>query len=423
MDDQGCRRGIDRRGFLACSAALGIGGLALEVLGMIPSDYEERGVTDDLRRRALEGALPRRKLGKTGAELTIIGFGGFHLLEVSPEKAQELLNFYLDAGGNFIETAAGYGDGDSERKIGAVMARRRDECLLSTKTFWRDKARAARQIDQSLHNLQTDHVDNLFMHNVQSAEDLDRILSEDGALRAAEDARRAGKVRFISITSHLPETLLQAVKSYHFDAVMEWINYFDQFNFPLIYSDIISACTEQGTGVICMKPLADGLLYATAERAFRWVWTMPQVTSVATGNNDMFQLASNLALAKSYQPMTEAEKERLYFDAPELASYVCRRCMKCMPNVAGIDIPEVFRLEGYFDRQMMPGPIEAVPDQDLRKGLNNWFGNQAYARAEYAKLEPKVTAATDCSEVEARCPYRLPITAKLKWAAQKLASG
>lgn len=91
-----------------------------------------------------------------------------------------------------------------------------------------------------------------------------------------------------------------------------------------------------------------------------------------------------------------------------------------MPNAAGIDIPEVFRLEGYFDRQMMPGPVTSLPDQDLRKGLNNWFGNQAYARAEYAKLEPKVTAETDCSDVEPRCPYRLPITAKLKWAAEKL---
>jgi predicted aldo/keto reductase-like oxidoreductase len=134
----------------------------------------------------------------------------------------------------------------------------------------------------------------------------------------------------------------------------------------------------------------------------------------------MFQLASNLALAKSYKPMGEAERERLYQDAPELANYVCRRCMKCMPNKAGLDIPAIFRLEGYYDRQMMPGPVMSLPDPDLRKGLSNWFGNQAYARAEYAKLEPKVSAWTDCSDVEPRCPYGLPITAKLKWAARKL---
>ncbi len=248
------------------------------------------------------------------------------------------------------------------------MARRRDECFLSTKTFWRDRAHAAQQIDQSLKNLGTDHVDNLFMHNVQKPEDLDRILSDDGALRAAEEARQAGKVRFISITSHLPETLLRAVRSYPFDAVMEWINYFDRFNFPLIYDDIIPECVKRGTGVICMKPLADGLLHGSAERAFRWVWSMPEVTSAATGNNDMFQLASNLALAKSYSPMAEAEKERLYFDSPEMANYVCRRCGKCMPNAAGLDIPEIFRLEGYYDRQMMPGPVMTLPDDGLVQG-------------------------------------------------------
>ena len=186
---------------------------------MISSGYTEPPVTDELRRRALEGPLPRRKLGKTGAELTILGFGGFHLLEVSPQKAEELLDFYLDAGGNFIETAAGYGNGDSERKIGRVMARRRAECFLSTKTFFRDKRNSAKQIEQSLTNLQTDRVDNLFMHNVHSPADLDRIMSDDGALRAAEDARQAGKVRFISITSHSPEVLCKAVCSYRFDAV------------------------------------------------------------------------------------------------------------------------------------------------------------------------------------------------------------
>ena len=389
---------------------------------MIPSDYKEPAVTDALRRRALDGPLPARRLGKTGVELTILGFGGFHLLEVSPEKAEELLDFYLDAGGNFIETAAGYGNGESERKIGRVMARRRAECFLSTKCYFRDGPNSARQIEQSLANLRTDHVDNLFMHNVHSPADLDRIMSDDGALRAAEDARRAGKVRFISITSHLPEVLLQAVRSYPFDAVMEWINYFDHFNFPLIYTDLIPACVERGIGIICMKPLADGLLYGSAERALRWVWTLPQVASAVAGNNTVHQLAVNLALAKNHRPMSERERDQLYLDAPEMANYVCRRCMKCMPNAAGLDIPEIFRLEGYFDRQMMPGPVMLLPDADLRKGLSDWFGNQPYARAEYARLVRKVAPGTDCSDVEPRCPYRLPITAKLHWAARKLTS-
>jgi predicted aldo/keto reductase-like oxidoreductase len=411
---------IGRRGFLKLSAAVGVAGLSAEAWGMIGSGYEEPEVTAELRRRALEGDLPRRPLGKTGVELTIIGFGGFHLLEVSEDEAERLLDFYLDAGGNFIETAMAYGNGDSERKIGRVMARRRDECFLSTKVYWRDKANAARSINESLENLQTDHVDNLFMHGVSTFEDLDKILSDDGALRAAEEAREAGKVRCIGITSHLPEVLLKAVQAYHFDAVMEWINYLDFMNFPLIPGEIIPACTAQGTGVVCMKPIADGLLWRSATDSFRWVWSQPEVTSAATGNNTMYQLASNLSLAKHQEPMSDEERNRVRHEAPELANYVCRQCHHCMPNAAGLNIPAIHCLEGYYDRQMMPGPVMDLPDKDIRNGLSNWFGNREWAKARYAEMDRQVPGDVDCSDAEQRCPFHLPITAKLKWVHQKL---
>jgi predicted aldo/keto reductase-like oxidoreductase len=415
---------MDRRHFLKLSAAVGVAGLSAEALGMIPSDYSEPPVTEELRRRALEGDLPRRALGRTGEQLTIVGFGGFHLLEVSEREAQELLNFYLDAGGNFIETAIAYGDGDSERKIGRVMKTRRDECFLSTKTHHRGRKEAAESIDRSLRHLQTDHVDNLFVHSVSSHEDLRRIASDDGALRAAEDARDAGKVRYISITSHLPEVMLAAVRAYPFDAIMERINYYDYFNFPLIHEEIIPACVERGIGVICMKPVADGLLYraASAPKAFRWVWSMPEVTSAATGNNTMHQLATNLALAKDHEPMDDDEREALYLSAPEMASYVCRRCGSCMPNAAGLDIPAVFGCEAYLDRQMLPGPVMDLPDMEMRRRLSGWFNNADYARERYAALDRQVPPDVDCSDVEPRCPYGLPITAKLKWAHEKLNS-
>jgi predicted aldo/keto reductase-like oxidoreductase len=260
----------------------------------------------------------------------------------------------------------------------------------------------------------------MFMHGVSTFEDLDKILSDDGALRAAEEAREAGKIRFIGITSHLPEVLLKAVNSYHFDVVMEWINYLDFLNFPIIFRDIIPACVEQGTGVICMKPVADGLLWRSAEDAFRWVWSWPTVTSAATGNNTMYQLASNLALAKNHEPMSGRERGRIRREAPELANYVCRQCGHCMPNAAGLDIPAIHLLEGYYDRQMMPGPVMDLPDQDIRNVLNNWFGNREWAKARYGEMDQQVPGDVDCSDVEPRCPFGLPITAKLKWIHQKL---
>jgi aryl-alcohol dehydrogenase-like predicted oxidoreductase len=133
--------------------------------------------------------MERRILGGTGLEVSILGLGGFHLLEISAANARTILNRYLDAGGNYVETVPEYGDGESERKIGQAIAARRDEYVLATKPHLRDRDSAARLIDQSLRHLHTDHIDILYMHHVQRPNELDRILSDDGALRAAEAAR------------------------------------------------------------------------------------------------------------------------------------------------------------------------------------------------------------------------------------------
>ena len=161
--------------------------------------------------------MERRILGKTGLEVSILGQGGFHLLELTPAEAYTLVNRYLDAGGNYIETAAEYGDGDSERKIGPVMAERRQDCVLASKCHAREESAAGQFIVRSLENLQTDHLDILFMHHVQSNEELQRLLAPDGALRAAEKAKEQGKLRFIGITNHgHPQVLMQAFKGISF---------------------------------------------------------------------------------------------------------------------------------------------------------------------------------------------------------------
>jgi aryl-alcohol dehydrogenase-like predicted oxidoreductase len=179
--------------------------------------------------------MQTRTLGRTGLEASILGIGGFHLVEISFEQAQAILNRYLDAGGNYIETAAQYGAGESERKVGLVMAERRDECILATKCHLRERDAAADLFASSLRRLQTDHVDVLFMHHVQTFDELDRILAPDGALRAAEAARDAGRVRLIGISNHgHPQLMLRALEAYPFDVIMTNFNYYDRFNFPLV---------------------------------------------------------------------------------------------------------------------------------------------------------------------------------------------
>ena len=364
--------------------------------------------------------MQRRILGRTGLEVSILGLGGFHLLEISTAGAQAILNRYLDAGGNYVETAPEYGHGESERKIGPVMAQRRDECVLATKCHARDRDTAGKLINQSLRHLHTDHVDILFMHHVQTPDELDRILAGDGALRAAEAARDAGKTRFIGISSHgSPEVMIEALRRYPFDVIMTGTNYYDRFNFPLIEKELLPLALKEEAGIVGMKAVADGFLWRSAEQAFRYAWSLP-IHVMAAGANTMDMLDQDLAYAGAFEPMTEEEQERWFFEAPELGTYVCRLCDKCLPCPEGIDIPRIFELEGWYDRQIWDGVVRDPADYALRERLRFWFQNEDRARAAYAVLPVRADACTDCGECEPRCPYHLPIVDKLRHSHYKL---
>jgi predicted aldo/keto reductase-like oxidoreductase len=367
--------------------------------------------------------MQRRTLGRTGLEVSILGLGGFHLLEIRTADAHAILNRYLDAGGNYIETAPEYGHNKSERKIEPVMAERRDECVLATKCHVRDRDTASRLIDRSLGYLHTDRVDILFMHHVQTLDELERILARAGALRAAEAAREAGKTRFIGITNHgSPEVLIEALRRYPFDVVMTGTNYYDRFNYPLIEKELLPLAQEKGAGIVGMKVVADGFLWRSAEQAFRYAWTLPIDVMVA-GMNTMDLLEQDLAYAEAFKPMAEEEQERWFFDAPELGTYVCRQCDQCLPCPEGVDIPRIFELEGWYDRQMWDGIVRDPEDYALRARLRFWFQNEDRARAAYAALPVKADACTDCGDCEPRCPYHLRIVDKLRHTQYKLTGG
>ena len=364
--------------------------------------------------------MQRRLLGRTGLEVSILGAGGFHLLEISISDVQAILNRYFDAGGNYVETAAEYGDGESERKVGLAIAGHRHECVLATKCHARERDRAAQFIERSLGNLKTDHVDVLFMHHIQSRAELDQIMALNGALRAAEAARDAGKVRFIGISNHgHPEIMIEALKRYPFDVVMTNFNYYDRFNFPLIEAELLPLALEENVGIVGMKAVGDGFLWRSAEQGFRYAWSLP-IHVMAAGMNTLAMLEQDLAYAEAFTPMSEEEKERWFFDAPELGTYVCRLCGECLPCSEGVDIPRIFEMEGWYDRQMWDGVVRNPNDYWLRNSLRFWFANQERAQAAYATLSPKADACNDCGECEPLCPYHLPIADKLRHAHYKL---
>ena len=361
-----------------------------------------------------------RALGKTGLNVSILGFGGFHLLEIPVKEANKLLNAYLDAGGNYIETAANYGDGESERKIGQSIHHRRGDFVLVSKIDKRDGASAATQIDQSLRNLRTDHLNGILMHAVASIKELDQILAPGGAYEAAEAARQAGKVGFIGISMHgWPGTLIEALRRDRFGAVMSTINYYDRCNYPEIENALLPLAQERGAGVILMKPVADGYLYRSSAQAFRYAFSQPVSVVVAGINNEKI-LKDDLAYAESYTKMSLEEENALLMDAPELGDYVCRQCGKCACS-RGVDIQEVFASEGYYDRQMARGIVGDTAQYALMERLRFWFGQQDLGRARYGKIPGGIGACNACGECLTQCPYGIDIPAKLRLADYKLA--
>src|SRR5450756_1546360 len=266
--------------------------------------YDKLYRKDKMRRSSGGFYMEKRDFGNTGLRTSLLGFGGFHLLEIPLAEAKVLLNSYLDAGGNYIETAFGYGDGESERKIGRSVSHRRDEYTLVTKTGERGRQGCLDSLDRSLENLQTDHVDVLLMHAVGTMEELDALLSPEGAVAGAEQAVREGKARFIGLSMHgQPDVLVEALRRYPFRAVMTTINYYDHFNFPEIEDILLPLAHSRNTAVILMKPVADGLLYRSAEPAFRYAFSQP-VSVVVAGINNRAMLAADLAYAESFVPMS-----------------------------------------------------------------------------------------------------------------------
>lgn len=362
--------------------------------------------------------MEKRPLGKTRLQLSVLGFGGFHLVEIDTAEATRLLGAYLDAGGNYLETAASYGDGISETKIGRAVSHRRGDFFLATKSTQRARQEFTSELEGSLRNLRTDHVDVIFIHALQRQEEAERVLAPGGALEAAVAAKKAGKARFIAVSFHgRPDAGLYALERFPFDVLMTGFNYYDRFNYPSTEGKLLPLCIEKGVGVLAMKSLADGWLYRSPKQAIRYTLGLP-VTTVVAGINSRRMLDTDLQIVSDFAPMTGGEKEDLYRAAPELGDYVCRLCGKCKVN--GFDPQTVFLLEGVFDRQMDDMRVTDTALYALRERLRNWFQQQDLAREEYARLSPKVDPAHDYSELSRLCPYGIDIDRKLKIAHGKL---
>jgi predicted aldo/keto reductase-like oxidoreductase len=261
------------------------------------------------------GAMPMRNLGRTGLKVSIMGLGGFHM--ALPEKqdySTKIVDRALAMGINFFDTADCYMKGRAEERLGKALEGRRQKVILMSKVDQRDAQGARATLELSLRHLRTDHLDIWQFHQVANMGEIEKIFGPGGALEAAEQAKKEGKIRFIGITGHYdPEVLLAAVRRYPFDTVQMPINVVDP-HFKSFRKAVVDEAVKRNIGVIAMKTMGRGnitsLEVATPSEALRWVWSQP-VSLAVVGCEWIEMLDYNIYLAKTFKPMPESEQASL----------------------------------------------------------------------------------------------------------------
>jgi len=320
---------IDRRSFLKQTSAGLVSATALPYLAHAAP--------------IVEGGVPTRVLGKTGAKVSMIGIGCGTKFSTAAWKHGEdygirLIHRAIEQGVNYLDTAAIYTyltpeekrgpRGFSERLLGRALKDRRDKVFLATKTIYRTRDEALEQVELSLENLQTDYLDLIQIHSLSRETDIDRIEAGDGCLQALRELQEQKVVRFIGITCHQDGVLLKnALDRLNLDTVLMALNAAQSKN-PLARGDnhmapittfeshALPTALQHKMGVIAMKALGFNLLVGDGPGLgkpadlINYNLSLPVSTAII-GTDTLEILDENVALAKNFAKLGEAEMQRL----------------------------------------------------------------------------------------------------------------
>ena len=265
--------------------------------------------------------LPQRLLGRSGVRVSIACLGGWHIGSVKDDnEAIRIMHAAIDEGLTFFDNAWDYHDGHSEQVMGQALAmdNRRSKVFLMTKNCERDYAGSMRNLEESLRRLKTDHLDLWQFHEMVYDNDPDWVF-EKGGMKAALEAKKQGKVRFIGFTGHKSPLihLKMLSKPHDWDSAQMPINICDA-HYRSFQKDIVPVCLTKRVGVIGMKGLGGGAtqgrliekLGLTAEQCYRYCLSLP-ITAQVMGITSMAQLQADVKMAREFKPMTPAEMDAL----------------------------------------------------------------------------------------------------------------
>ncbi|NQX71891.1 aldo/keto reductase [Paenibacillus alba] len=256
--------------------------------------------------------MEKRLFGSTGQQFPILSFGAQRIVDehnCTEEEAIQIVNRAIDEGITYFDTAPSYSNGQSEERLGKALAlqNRRHEVWIATKTHDRTRDGSLKLLEASLKRLQTDHVDEWRLHNIMTMEELDQCFAKGGALEALLEAKEQGLIKHISISGHTnPRVQLEAIERYAFDSALVALSAADH----LVYSfahEFLPKAIEKGVAIIGMKVMALGKLAPWYAKALQYTFSLPVSTAIV-GMESMAQLEQNLAIAKSFKPMTDLEQ-------------------------------------------------------------------------------------------------------------------
>lgn len=323
--------------------------------------------------------MQKTVLGKTGLEVTRVGFGVLPLQRVSMDMAKRILGKAFENGINFYDTARAYSD--SEEKIGQALSSVRKEIILATKTHAEDRKTFWQHLETSLENLKTDYIDIYQFHNPKKLP-----VPGDELYEAMVEAKNKGIIRHIGVTNHTLATGRLAVQS----------GFYETLQYPLNHIsspedlELAFLCRDKGVGFIAMKALSGGLI-TNAETAFGYLWQYPHIVPI-WGIQKEEELAQFISLEKNPPAMTNRLEEKIEADRHELSGSFCRGCGYCLPCPVNIPIPNAARMKFLLRRAVY----------------------QNFTTEQWQEEMNRIEDCIECNQCAGRCPYHLNTPALLK---------
>jgi uncharacterized protein len=379
-------KNASRRNFLAAGLALPAAGLASTYDPPAPAPQQPQPPA---------GKITYRVLGKTGLKVSIVGYGAMITSDAS------VITRAVDMGITYFDTARIYSRGQNERMVGAALGAKRKDIVLSSKTEANDTAGALAELETSLKELNTDHLDVWHLHMKDAPEAI-----SDALLQAQETAKKQGKIRFAAVSTHQLPRVVDKIVASKFDVVTAQYN----FTSDPSWGPAIEKLQAAGIGLVAMKVMAGGIRGRNPRpqlqrpnamaAALKWVLKNPAVATTIPSMTDNDQLTQNFAvMAESF---TDADAKILAAHLEQISPYQCRMCGKCDGQCQqGLPVWNMLRAVMYADG----------------------YGQFALGREHFQSFpaELQQVRCGDCSGCSVKCPNGVRVAERLTRAQQLFA--